>query len=178
MSYTSICQDRPRSKIRSQTSVTQRRFVLFCFVLFCFSLSVQPRRDCPREVDGQASGGHSCRCAQDAIFSFFSQKLLKMQKGETRETIICQDRLGINTSRKLEPSKRGVLFVGVCVCVCVCVCVADDAWTTWPGYPGCLGLGDTFATSLYTVPEYEATRETYRRTVAYAYVVIVNTSAY
>ena len=65
-----------------------------------------------------------------------------------------------------------------CWCVCVCVCVADDAWTTWPGYPGCLGLGDTFATSLYTVPEYEATRETYRRTVAYAYVVIVNTSAY
>jgi hypothetical protein len=46
---------------------------------------------------------------------------------------------------------------------------ADDAWTTWPGYPGCLGLGDTFATSLYTVPEYEATRESYRRTVAYAH---------
>ena len=30
------------------------------------------------------------------------------------------------------------------------------------------GLGDTFATSLYTVAEYEATRESYRRTVAYA----------
>jgi hypothetical protein len=45
---------------------------------------------------------------------------------------------------------------------------ADDAWTPWPGYPACLGLGDTFATSLYTVPEYEATRESYRRTVANA----------
>ena len=32
---------------------------------------------------------------------------------------------------------------------------ADDAWTPWPGYPACLGLGDTFATSLYTVPECE-----------------------
>jgi hypothetical protein len=45
---------------------------------------------------------------------------------------------------------------------------ADDAWTPWPGYPACRGLGDTFATSLYTVPEYEATRESYRRTVANA----------
>ena len=42
---------------------------------------------------------------------------------------------------------------------------ADDAWTPWPGYPKCRGLGDTFATSLYSVPEYETTRETYRRTV-------------
>ena len=25
---------------------------------------------------------------------------------------------------------------------------ADDAWTPWPGYPKCLGLGDNFATSL------------------------------
>ena len=25
---------------------------------------------------------------------------------------------------------------------------ADDAWTPWPGYPACRGLGDTFATSL------------------------------
>lgn len=42
---------------------------------------------------------------------------------------------------------------------------ADEAWTPWPGYPACLGMGDTFATSLYTVPEYEATRESFRRTV-------------
>ena len=45
---------------------------------------------------------------------------------------------------------------------------ADDAWTPWPGYPACRGLGDTFATSLYTIPEYEATREAYRRTFANA----------
>ena len=45
---------------------------------------------------------------------------------------------------------------------------ADDAWTPWPGYPSCRGLGDSFATSLYTIPEYEATRESYRRTVANA----------
>lgn len=44
----------------------------------------------------------------------------------------------------------------------------DDAWTTWPGYPKCLGRGDTFATSLYSVPEYETTREGFRRTVANA----------
>ena len=45
---------------------------------------------------------------------------------------------------------------------------ADDAWTQWPGYPKCLGLGDTFATSLYSVPEYETTREGFRKTFANA----------
>jgi hypothetical protein len=45
---------------------------------------------------------------------------------------------------------------------------ADDAWTVWPGYPNCSGLGDTFATSLYTIPEYEGMREHFRRTTANA----------
>ena len=43
----------------------------------------------------------------------------------------------------------------------------------WPGYPRCDpgsgfkgGLGDTYATSLYTIPEYEGTRQRYRDTVA------------
>jgi len=45
---------------------------------------------------------------------------------------------------------------------------ADDAWTPWPGYPKCLGRGDTFGTSLYSVPEYENTRGSFRRTVANA----------
>ena len=44
---------------------------------------------------------------------------------------------------------------------------------SWPGYPRCDpgsgfkgGLGDTYATSLYTIPEYEGTRQHYRDTVA------------
>ena len=42
---------------------------------------------------------------------------------------------------------------------------ANDAWSQWPGYPKCLGLGDTFGTSLYSVAEYENTRMSYRYTV-------------
>ena len=44
---------------------------------------------------------------------------------------------------------------------------------SWPGYPRCDpktgfsgGVGDTFGASLYTIPEYEGTRERYRLTVA------------
>ena len=43
----------------------------------------------------------------------------------------------------------------------------------WPGYARCDpktgfrgGLGDTYGTSLYTIPEYEGTRLHYRQTVA------------
>ena len=44
----------------------------------------------------------------------------------------------------------------------------QDGWGPWPGYPGCLGRGDTFATSLYTLPEISLMRETFTRTVAHA----------
>ena len=42
---------------------------------------------------------------------------------------------------------------------------ANEHWASWPGYPKCRGLGDTFGTSLYSIPEYETTRESYRLTV-------------
>ena len=42
---------------------------------------------------------------------------------------------------------------------------ANEEWAQWPGYPKCRGLGDTFGTSLYSIPEYEMTRESYRLTV-------------
>ena len=43
-----------------------------------------------------------------------------------------------------------------------------DGWVPWPGYPGCMGRGDTFGTSLYSIPEPGLTREAFRRTVANA----------